>query len=115
MNKVFIEALKKSFDMKTEDAVNLAKTVEKIFNGQKEVEDMSIDKYSRALFYELQRQHLLKIRREEVKEEGKQLRKFYWSFDKKCIKEKAKIKHFEEEFQIYKKIPKNAWLIRVNN
>jgi hypothetical protein len=115
MNKIFIEALKKSFDMKTEDAVNLAKTVEKIFDGKTEVEDMSIDKYSRALFYELQRQQLLKIRREEVKEEGKQLRKFYWSFDKIKIKEKASMKEYEEDFTIYKKIPKNAWLVRLNN
>jgi len=115
MNKIFVEALKKSFAMKDEDAINLAKTVEKIFNGQKEIEDMSIDKYSRALFYELQRQQLLKIRREEIKEQGKQLRKFYWSFDKNRIKEKAKMKHIPEDFKIYKEIPNNAWLNRENN
>ena len=112
MDKMLVEALKNAFDMQKEDAINLAKTVETIFNGNKEIEDMSIDKYARALFYELQRQKLLKIRREEVKEEGKNLRKFYWSFDKKMIKEKAHMKHTHEMYKIYGSIPENAWVAR---
>ena len=115
MDKTFVEALKNAFDMKKEDAETLALTVKKIFNGQKEIEDMSIDKYTRALFYELQRQNLLKIRREEVKEEGKQLRKFYWSFDNNRIKEKAIMKHTTNLYKIYENIPKKAWLVRTKN
>ena len=65
MDKMLVEALKNAFDMQREDAENLAKTVETIFNGNKEIEDMTIDKYARALFYELQRQKLLKIRRKK--------------------------------------------------
>ena len=49
MNKLLIQALKNAFDMKKEDAEGLAKTVEQIFDGNKEIEDMSIDKYQRAL------------------------------------------------------------------
>ncbi|MFO7999758.1 MAG: hypothetical protein R6U46_00835 [Marinilabilia sp.] len=63
--------------MKKEDAIGLAKTVETIFKGKKEVEDMNIDKYQRALLYELQKENLLKLRREEMKEKGKNLRKYY--------------------------------------
>jgi hypothetical protein len=54
MDKMLVEALKNAFDMQKEDAINLAKTVESIFDGHKEIEDMTIDKYARALFYELQ-------------------------------------------------------------
>ncbi len=115
MNKLLIEALKNTFEMNYEDAVGLATTVENIFNGQKEIEDMTIDKYSRALFYELQRQNILKIRREELKEQGKAMRKFYWSLDKNRIKEEARRKQQTAIFKIYENIPKNAWLHRMNN
>jgi len=115
MKKLLMQALKNSFEMAKEDAIALAKTVEELFDGKKEVEDMSIDKYTRSLFYELQRKNLLKIRREEFKEQGKIIRKFYWSFDNKIIKELANEKIKEDPYKIYKKIPKEAWLIHMNN
>jgi len=114
MKRLLAKALKNKFDMAKDDAIALAKTVEEIFDGKEEIEDMSIDKYSRALLYELQRQKLLKIRREEIKEEGKQIRKYYWSFNDKSIKQAAYEIIKEEPYTIYKKIPKNAWLSRSN-
>ena len=112
MKKLLMKALKNRFNMEKDDAIALAKTVEKIFNGQEEVEDMSIDKHARSLFYELQREKLLKLRREELKEQGKFIRKYYWSFDNKIIKEAAYEKYVQDEkYAIYKKIPKDAWLI----
>ena len=100
--------------MTKEDATALTKTVEGIFKGKQEVEDMSIDKYVRSLFYELQREKLLKIRREEFKENGKQIRKYYWSFDDKSIKEVAYKRERIEPYKIYKKIPREAWLTLLN-
>ena len=85
MKKLFIKALRNAFNMEKGDAITLAKTVEDVFKGKEEVEDMSIDKYTRSLFYELQREKLLKLRREEFKENGKFIRKYYWSFDEKAI------------------------------
>ena len=114
MKRLLVKALKNKFDMAKDDAIALAKTVEEIFDGNEEIEDMSIDKYSRALLYELQRQKLLKIRREEIKEEGKQIRRYYWSFNDKSIKQAAYEIIKEEPYQIYKKIPKNAWLTHSN-
>lgn len=110
MRILLIKALKNAFNMQKEDAIGLAETVEKIFNGQKEIEDMSIDKYSRALFYELQREKLLKIRREEYKEQGKIMRKFYWSFDAEGIKRGANMILKVDEYKIYQQIPRHAWL-----
>jgi len=114
MKRLLVKALKNKFDMAKDDAIALAKTVEEIFDGKEEIEDMSIDKYSRALLYELQRQKLLKIRREEIKEEGKQIRKFYWSFNDESIKQAAYELIKEEPYKIYKKIPNNAWLSHSN-
>ena len=113
MNKLFIKALIKKYDMEKEDAVELAKTIDKIFKGKKEVEDTSIDKYSRALFYELQKEKLLKIRREEKKSQGKVLRRYYWSYDMKIIKDEANKKLIEDKYKIYDKIPRSVWVHHV--
>ncbi len=117
MNGLFVKALKKKFEMTQDDATSLAKTVEEIFNGEKEVEDMTIDKHARSLFYELHREHFLKLRREEYKEKGKFMRKYFWSFNNDAIKEEAYRKSIVEEdpYNIYQKIPGNAWLIRSYN
>jgi len=112
MNHLLVKALKNRFEMAKEDAIALAKTVEQIFDGRDEVEDMSIDKYTRALFYDLQRKNLLKQRREEFKEKGKIIRKFYWSFDNKTIKQATYEKLKEDPYKIYQKIPKEAWITR---
>ena len=116
MKRLFVKALKNKFDMDKKDAIALAKTVESIFKGEDEIEDMSIDKHVRSLFYELHREKLLKLRREEFKEKGKIMRKYYWSFDNKEIKQGA---HFtpikEQPYMIYSKIPSKVWAIHTKN
>jgi hypothetical protein len=112
MKRLLVKALTNKFKMTKEDAIALTKTVETIFNGKEEVEDMSIDKYARALFYELQRERLLKLRREEYKEKGKYIRKYYWSYNDNIIREEAYKKYkLEEKYKIYQKIPEKAWLV----
>ncbi|MBN1280171.1 MAG: hypothetical protein JXA00_00830 [Candidatus Thermoplasmatota archaeon] len=116
MNPLFIKALKKGFDMSKEDAAALASTVQKAFKGRKEVEDMSLDKDVRSIFYDLHQKNLLMLRREEVKENGKFIRKYYWSFNSDGIRVEAYRKPLEEEpYEIYRKIPQNAWLVRSQN
>ena len=113
MKKLLIKALIKSFNMDENDAIELTKTIENVFKGEKEIEDMTIDKYTRSLFYELQREGLLKLRREEFKENKKIMRKFYWSFDYIKIKEIALKISEEDEWKIYSNIPNNAWITHV--
>jgi len=117
MKKLFIKALENIFEMRKEDAIQLAKTVEEIFKGKIEIEDMTIDKYTRSLFYELHREKLLRLRREEYKEQGRNIRKYYWSFDSEAIKQEANKKPTLEEspYEVYQKIPRTAWLIRSQN
>jgi len=115
MMHLLTKALKKRFKMEKDDALSLSKIIENVFNGKKEIEDMTIDKYTRALLYELHREKLLKLRREEFKEKGKIIRKFYWSFDKRNIREVAYEKIKQDPYEIYKKIPKEAWLLYSKN
>lgn len=112
MKRLLVKALKNRFEMAKEDAIELAKTLEKIFDGQEEIEDMKIDKYTRSLFFELQRKKILKQRREEFKEKGKIIRKFYWSLNDKEIKTAAYELIQEDPYKIYKKIPEKAWITR---
>jgi len=117
MKRLLIKALENVFDMNADDAKVLAKTVEEVFKGEKEIEDMTIDKYTRSLFYELHREKLLKLRREEFKENGKFIRKYYWSFDNDAIKHEAYRKPMmnESPYAIYQKIPRSAWCIQSQN
>jgi hypothetical protein len=116
MNTLFVKALKKGFDMTSEDATALARTIQKAFKGRKEVEDMSLDKDVRAIFYDLHQKNLLVQRREEIKENGKFIRKYYWSFNDDGIKAEAYRKPLEESpYEIYTKIPGKAWLIHTEN
>jgi len=116
MNGLFVKALKKKFEMTDEDASSLAETVDKIFDGEEEIEDMSIDKHTRSLFYELHKENFLKLRREEFKEKGKFMRKFYWSYNNDAIKQEAFRKPIvENPYLIYNNIPRKAWLLRSCN
>ncbi len=116
MNTLLVKALKNGFDMSKEDAVALAETVQKVFKKEKEVEDMSLHKDIRSIFFELHQKNLLCLRREEVKEKGKAIRKFYWSFNTDGIRAEAyRRPNAESEYEIYKKIPEDAWLSRSCN
>jgi hypothetical protein len=116
MNSLFVKALKKGFDMTNEDATALARTVQKAFKGRKEVEDMSLDKGIRSIFYDLHQRNLLVQRREEIKENGKYIRKYFWSFNNDGIKAEAYRKPLEESpYEIYAKIPRSAWLVHSEN
>ena len=77
---------------------------------------MTIDKYTRSLFYELHKENLLKLRRDEFREKGKFIRKYYWSFNNDAIRAEADRKQVEEPpYMIYQKIPGNAWLLHSRN
>ena len=115
MKRLLLKALTNRFKMDKDDAIKLTRTVEDIFNGRDEVEDMTIDKYARSLLYELHREKLLNLRREEFKENGKFIRKYYWSLNNENIKNAAYEKIKEDNFGIYKKLPEKAWLVHNYN
>ena len=108
--RLLSRALKNKFEMSDDDARALAKIVKNIFNGRKEIEDSSIDKYVRALFYELQKERLIKVRREEYKEKNRLLRRYYWYLDIEAIKKEANRVVEDDPGKIYRVLPKRVWL-----
>lgn len=108
--RLLSKALKNKFEMSDDDARALARIVKKVFNGKKEVEDSSIDKYVRALFYELQKERLIKVRREEYKEKNRLLRRYYWYLNMEVIKEEANRVVEDDPGKIYRVLPKRVWL-----
>jgi transcription initiation factor IIE alpha subunit len=116
MKRLLVLALINKFGMLRDDAKELAKIIERVFNGKREIPDEEINKEVRALFYELQRERLLKVRREEYKEKGRILRRYYWLLDDKAIRKGARENKqvVEDEGEIYKKISKNSWLLRTS-
>ncbi len=95
--------------MAKEDASVVAEGVKNIFRDQEEVEDALISKDCRVLFYTLQDEGLMAVRRSEVKQEGSSvpLRRYYWS-----LKEPEKLKKEEGEENPYERIPADVWSSR---
>ena len=106
--KLLVKALINAFEMKEEDALALAEIVKRIFNGKKEIEDNLISKEVRALFYELESNKLLRVRREEHKESMK--RKYYWSLNRNALEKIANSRGNDGVSELYRALPKRAWL-----
>ena len=64
--------------MLREDAVAVASVVEEAFQGQSELDDELLDKDTRQVFYDLQNEKILDVRREEVREDGVARRHYLW-------------------------------------
>lgn len=111
--------LQQRFGMPWDDAAAVARTVEDLFNGRRELDDEALDKELRAMFYDLQAKDVLRIRREEFNSsEGKTLRAFYWRLNEETLEEarrKAARSHAERATEsstqddVYDKLPEEAW------
>jgi hypothetical protein len=64
--------------MLREDAVAVSKVVEDAFAGNTELDDELLDKDVRQVFYSLQDEKVLAIRREERREDGVDRRHYLW-------------------------------------
>jgi hypothetical protein len=76
--RVLERALRKAFNMVREDASATARVVASAFRDDEEVNDEDLDKDLRSLFYTLEREQLLDIRRTEYKFEGQVRRAYFW-------------------------------------
>lgn len=113
MDRTLMKALKNKFNMMKDDAKELTKIIEDIFEGEDEVNDAEMNRHVRQLFCELQREKIVKVRREEFKERGRTIREYYWSLNQKVIDKEAKKKNKKEKIlSIYDKLPDEAWYKR---
>lgn len=113
MNRTLMKALKNKFSMMKDDAKELTKIIEEIFEGEDEVNDAEVNRHVRQLFCELQREKIVKVRREEFREKGRLVRQYYWSLNKEVINKEAKKKNKNQKIlSIYDKLPEEVWLKR---
>lgn len=73
-----VRTLRDKLRMMREDAQAIAHTVEHAFKGEDEVDDEALDKDLRQLFYDLQDEKILDVRRREFERDGQRLRGYYW-------------------------------------
>jgi len=64
--------------MVREDALAVSQVVEDAFQGRPEVDDDVLDKDLRQVFYDLQDEKILDVRRIEVREDGQSRRHYFW-------------------------------------
>lgn len=111
-------SLRQRFGMPLSDAIEVARTLEELFNGRRELDDEALDKELRAMFYDLQSKDLLTTRREEfTSSEGRTLRAFYWRINEDAVqeaRERAQRSHAERatddgEPDVYDRLPEDAW------
>lgn len=107
-------ALRKVFNMVREDAVATASVVETAFNGEDEVNDEDLDKDIRSLFYQLEKENLLQVRRTEYKFEGQIRRAYFWRMRRL---DEANLDDFGSSFskedleatKLYRQLPQELW------
>ena len=105
-----VDLLRRRLRMLREDAQAVAHTVEQAFHGDDEVEDDVLDKDLRQLFYDLQDEKILDVRRQEYTKDGQLLRGYFWHL-RDDVGEMPRPEHAlpSPEEQLYRKLRDNAW------
>ena len=113
------QALRRAFNMVVEDARATAEVVTTAFHGEDEVNDEDLDKDVRSLFYALEKESLLQVRRTEYKFEGQVRRAYFWRMAKipNRLDEDfgpAMTKEDLEATKVYRQLPQDLWARRPN-
>lgn len=104
-----VEALRRKMRMLKEDALAVAHTVESAFAGQDEVSDERLDKDLRQVFYDLQDEKILDVRRRDYVEDGRLLRGYFWHVrdDSDALPVEPRAEDPAE--RLYRRLPETAW------
>lgn len=110
-----VRALRTAFDMMKEDAEATAKVVETVFRGEDEVNDEDLDRELRSLFYTLEREQLVGIRRTEYKFEGQTRRAYFWRLNdledalQDGTDDEAMSREERDAMKVYQALPLERW------
>lgn len=113
-NEKLEHALTRTFNMLREDAEATATVVESAFKGEDEVNDEDLDKEIRSLFYQLEKENLLQVRRTEYKFEGQVRRAYFWRLnrlDQMSTDDFGPVvsKDDIEATKLYRQLPSELW------
>lgn len=108
------KALRRAFNMMREDAEATAKVVAATFREDDEVNDEDLDKEVRALFYSLEKENLLGVRRTEYKFEGQTRRAYFWRLNRLQEEDLEKpqgglSREDLEALRVYRALPTELW------
>jgi hypothetical protein len=101
--------LRRKLQMLKEDALAVASTVESAFQGRDEVSDDALDKDLRQLFYDLQDEKILDVRRQEFTQDGRLLRGYYWHIREEAAELPKHVAEFDPTEKLYRRLPEQAW------
>ena len=76
-----VRMLRERMRMLRDDAAAVAKVVEEAFRGESELDDDTLDPQLRQVFYDLQDEQILNVRRTEYERDGRRLHGYFWSID----------------------------------
>ena len=74
-----VRLLRERMRMLREDALAVSRVVEEAFRGESELDDDALDPQLRQVFYDLQDEEILKVRRQEYTKDGRTMRGYFWS------------------------------------
>ncbi len=96
--------------MLREDAAAVAKVVEEAFEGHSELDDDTLDPQMRQVFYDLQDEKILSVRRQEYQADGHLRRGYFWSIDESPRLDRwAPKAQKDPEAEFYKGLRDAAW------
>lgn len=104
-----VEALRNKMRMLKEDALAVAHTVESAFAGQDEVPDDHLDKDLRQVFYDLQDEKILDVRRRDYVEDGRLLRGYFWHVRDDGGAPIVERGPEDPAQRLYRRLPEAAW------
>jgi hypothetical protein len=96
--------------MLKEDALAVSKVVEDAFHGNTELDDELLDKDLRQVFYSLQDEKVLDVRREERREDGVDRRHYIWhlrELDADGLEPARRER--DPDARVYERLGDNAW------
>lgn len=96
--------------MLREDAMAVAEVVESAFKGSEEVDDELLGKDLRQVFYDLQDEKILEVRRDVAEVQGREERHYYWRIaDKELRGDDDRPRMPEAEELVYRRLRDDAW------
>lgn len=95
--------------MVREDAQAVARVVEEAFEGRSELDDELLHKDVRQVFYDLQNEKILDIRREETREDGVARRHYLWRIRDDLAPDAAPPAAPDPTERLYHRLDDEAW------
>ena len=95
--------------MLREDALAVAQVVEEAFEGRSELDDELLDKDTRQVFYDLQNEKILDVRREETRDEGVARRHYLWRIRDDLTDDALPPAEPDPTERLYRRLGDEAW------